>query len=98
MALVSGSLRLANAGELIQFSKSQAVIARSEATKQSILYLLRGEMDCFASLAMTASYFKHEPAFPRRDAPEVCMNHSPKENGGRGECRVPNAPAASRAK
>src|SRR6266403_346925 len=30
-----------------------AVIARSEATKQSILSL-RGEMDCFASLAMTA--------------------------------------------
>jgi hypothetical protein len=30
-----------------------AVIARSEATKQSILPL-RGEMDCFASLAMTA--------------------------------------------
>jgi hypothetical protein len=29
------------------------VIARSEATKQSILSLL-GEMDCFASLAMTA--------------------------------------------
>jgi hypothetical protein len=29
------------------------VIARSEATKQSILPL-RGEMDCFASLAMTA--------------------------------------------
>jgi len=29
-----------------------AVIARSEATKQSILSL-RGEMDCFASLAMT---------------------------------------------
>jgi hypothetical protein len=28
------------------------VIARSEATKQSILSL-RGEMDCFASLAMT---------------------------------------------
>jgi glycosyltransferase involved in cell wall biosynthesis len=34
---------------------------------------------------------------PRRDAPELCMNLSP-ENRGRGECRVPNAPAASRAK
>jgi hypothetical protein len=32
---------------------AKAVIARSEATKQSILSL-RGEMDCFASLAMTA--------------------------------------------
>jgi len=30
----------------------QAVIARSEATKQSILSL-SGKMDCFASLAMT---------------------------------------------
>src|SRR4030081_3648332 len=35
-------------------SISAAVIARSEATKQSILSL-RGEMDCFASLAMTVS-------------------------------------------
>jgi hypothetical protein len=33
---------------LIQFSKSQAVIARSEATKQSILPL-RGKMDFLAS-------------------------------------------------
>src|SRR6266403_1924727 len=33
----------------------EAVIARSEATKQSILSL-RGEMDCFASLAMTAQH------------------------------------------
>src|SRR5258707_5776221 len=32
----------------------RTVIARSEATKQSILPL-RGEMDCFASLAMTVS-------------------------------------------
>jgi hypothetical protein len=40
---------------------------------------------------------------PRRGAPESCMNHSPRktegpENRGRRECRVPNAPAASRAK
>jgi hypothetical protein len=34
-----------------------AVIARSEATKQSILSL-RGEMDCFASLAMTVPLFE----------------------------------------
>jgi len=32
------------------------VIARSEATKQSILFL-RGKMDCFASLAMTVWLF-----------------------------------------
>jgi hypothetical protein len=34
-------------------------------------------------------------ATPRRDAPEVCIYLSPL--GGRGECRVPAAPAASRA-
>jgi hypothetical protein len=34
-----------------------AVIARSEATKQSILSL-RGTMDCFASLAMTVCCLK----------------------------------------
>jgi hypothetical protein len=34
---------------------SFSVIARSEATKQSILSLC-GEMDCFASLAMTACF------------------------------------------
>jgi hypothetical protein len=37
-------------------------------------------------------------AFPRRDAPEPCMKDSPLKNRGRGECRVPNAPAASRAR
>jgi hypothetical protein len=37
-----------------QTANPEAVIARSEATKQSILPL-RGEMDCFASLAMTVS-------------------------------------------
>src|SRR3979490_898417 len=30
---------------------------------------------------------------PRREAPESCMKLSP--HGGRGECRVPAAPAAS---
>src|SRR3981081_1199622 len=33
---------------------------------------------------------------PRRDAPELCKNLPP--NRGRGECRVPAAPAASCAK
>src|SRR5260370_9602392 len=37
-------------------------------TKQSILPL-RGEMDCFASLAMTLNS-RYDPAFPRRDASE----------------------------
>jgi len=47
----------------------QAVIARSEATKQSILPL-RGEMDCFASLAMTSKRtFTPSP----RNAPETSL-------------------------
>jgi hypothetical protein len=33
--------------------------------------------------------FKYTLAFPRRDAPELCMNRPP---GGRGECRVPMHP------
>jgi hypothetical protein len=33
-------------------------------------------------------------AFSRRDTPELCMNDPP--NRGRGECRVPVAPAAAR--
>ena len=38
-------------------------------------------------------------ALSRRDAPEFFgKNRSPKENRGRRECRVPTAPAASRAK
>jgi hypothetical protein len=37
-----------------------AVIARSEATKQSILSL-RGTMDCFASLAMTLALSGLQP-------------------------------------
>jgi hypothetical protein len=39
---------------------------------------------------------KYTSAFSRRDAPESCMDLSP--NRGRGECRVPVAPAALRAK
>jgi hypothetical protein len=39
---------------------------------------------------------KHDFAFSRHDGPEVCMKLPP--NRGRGECRVPAAPAASRAK
>jgi hypothetical protein len=39
--------------------------------------------------------------FPRRDAPELCLNDPPKEGAalpqeGSGECRVPDAPAAAR--
>jgi hypothetical protein len=46
---------------------SRTVIARSNATKQSILSL-RGTMDCFASLAMTAV---QTSAFSRRDFARV---------------------------
>jgi hypothetical protein len=50
--------------------------------------------------------FSNDSAFPRRDAPGPCMNCSPLEirgrgatlKRGRGESRVPAAPAASRAK
>jgi hypothetical protein len=44
------------------------VIARSEATKQSILSL-RGSMDCFASLAMTRN--------TQRDREAVSANEQP---------------------
>jgi hypothetical protein len=48
------------------------------------------ECDCGAF-----AFIKHSFAIQRRDAPGLCMDLSP--NRGRGECRVPNAPAASRA-
>jgi hypothetical protein len=35
------------------------------------------------------------PAFPRRDAPEVCQDLFPPENRGRRECRMRAAPAVS---
>jgi hypothetical protein len=40
-------------------------------------------MDCFASLAMTARY---DSAISRRDAPELCVNPSPKEGVGNAGC------------
>src|SRR6266699_4854572 len=61
-------------------SIARAVIA-SEA-KQSILPL-RGEMDCFASLAMTS---KRAFAPSRRNAPEALMNLPPKEGVGNAGC------------
>jgi hypothetical protein len=41
---------------------------------------------------------RHDFAFSRRDASESCRNVVPRKNRGRRESRVPNAPAASRAK
>src|SRR5712671_5090916 len=59
------------------------VIARSEATKQSSLSL-RGEMDCFAALAMT-----------ERVTPSVCEDrHQPANRprqAGRHACKSPAA-------
>ena len=54
--------------------RSIHVIARSEATKQSILSL-RGTMDCFASLAMTA--LRHAFLLSRHHLPEVLQEHRP---------------------
>src|SRR5437879_11302673 len=68
------------------FSNSQIVIARSEATKQSILLSSRREMDCFASLAMTLLWFwiRLHP----RDAmrPRRCFYLPPKEGVGNAGC------------
>src|SRR3981189_2698661 len=52
------------------------------AHKQSILPL-RGEMDCFASLAMTP---KHTFTPSPRNAPEALMNLPPKEGVGNAGC------------
>jgi hypothetical protein len=42
---------------------------------------------------------KYDSAISRRDGPEFCkICFAALENRGRGECRVPNAPIASRAK
>jgi hypothetical protein len=43
-------------GAVIARSDSDAVIARSEATKQSSFAVLEKKLDCFASLAMTRSF------------------------------------------
>src|ERR1700682_2967391 len=45
------------------------------------------------SILKQPNNFRYDSAFPRRDASELCLNLSP--NRGRGECRVPAAPAAS---
>jgi hypothetical protein len=62
--------------------------------KQSILSL-RGEMDCFAALAMTVPRYKS--AFPRRVSPGLCKSFRPSRRGRR-ERRVLAAPAVSCAK
>jgi hypothetical protein len=41
---------------------------------------------------------EHAPAFSRRQTPEVWPSFCPSKDRGRRESRVPDAPAASRAK
>jgi hypothetical protein len=38
---------------------------------------------------------RHTAAISRRNPPELCRKKRPSKTRGRGECRVPNAPAAS---
>src|ERR1700737_3349269 len=73
-----------------------AVQVIAERLREAIQSCNQG-LDCLvaALLAMTTTC---ESAISRRDAPELCLNDAPLENRGRGECRVPAAPAASRAK
>src|SRR6266850_7069805 len=60
------------------------------AKRSNPFFLYAAKMDCFASLAMTS---KHTFAISRRDAPEVlCLSLALR---GRGERRMPVAPAAS---
>ena len=58
---------------------------RGEKRRSNPFFSLRGEMDCFAALAMTGSVAgllamtwnsRCASAFSRRDAPEVCKNRS----------------------
>ena len=69
-------------------SRARAVIA-SEA-KQSIAPR-KERMDCFAALAMTKN--PHTTSTSRRDAPEALFSSAAQR--GRGERRMPVAPAAS---
>jgi hypothetical protein len=61
----SGALRRGVASAYLDFH----VIARSEATKQSILSL-RGTMDCFASLAMTVYFGFSKIEYERAPHPQ----------------------------
>ena len=60
-----------------------------------------GILDHPPSRMMTAgcgadSYVNHSFTIPRHDMPGLCVNVSPHEKSGRGECRVPVAPAVAR--
>jgi hypothetical protein len=79
---------------IFEFQTASAVIARSE-SDEAIHLSSCGDMDCFASLAMT---WKHTRSFSRRVSPELLQIHCPSANRGRRESRVPTAPAVSCAK
>jgi hypothetical protein len=66
-----------------------------ERSDEAIHLSLRGAMDCFASLAMTAKY---DSAISRRISPELFQIRCPSEDRGRRECRVHAAPAVSCAR
>jgi len=53
-------------------------------------------LDCFVAIAPRNDDGKSRRASPLRgvDRPRFCQSLSPSSNRGRGECRVPNAPAA----
>src|SRR5205814_1314330 len=70
----------------IQFSNSQTVIARSEATKQSILPR-KERMDCFASLAMTISRHAYKSRGTKR--PSCAFISRPKKTEGVGNAGSP---------
>jgi hypothetical protein len=58
----------------------------------------RRDDNVVASLLEISNNGAQAPAILRRDAPKLCMKVVPQKNRGRRECRVPAAPAASRAK
>ena len=66
-----------------------------ERSDEAIHSAASGQMDCFASLAMT---WMHTCSFSRRVSPEVFQIRWPSPNRGRRESRVPTAPAVSCAK
>ncbi len=87
--LVAPSLRAKGSREALS-----AVIARS-VSDEAIHVSASREMDCFASLAMTGSFFNtHTPPRSRGPMPGFCLFLFPLKRGSR-ECRVRAAPAVS---
>jgi hypothetical protein len=76
---------------LIVSPQSEDVDGRDEPGHDEIELLLRRNLS-----RRRVEYGGRTSAFPRREASESCTKLPPKR--GRGECRVLNAPAASRAK